>query len=181
MIKKPEDEIRFGELLKDPLRLFGWIFPYFIILILLLGIYFVKNLSNLSFNAQDSVLPDSAGMKKEIPVKMGSATESNQIPVKLAESKLAEEDSSFNERLDTFKKSISDAAGNPGAELFKRSASDLNKVFTSFVRSGSAQGFEKFTSTVLADPVNTGYKPSVARFSEEEWKALYGYLKSETM
>jgi len=70
MIKKPEDEIRFGELLKDPLRLFGWIFPYFIILILLLGIYFVKNLSNLSFNAQDAVLPDSAGMKKEIPVKM---------------------------------------------------------------------------------------------------------------
>lgn len=71
--KKLEDEIKFKELLKDPIRLFGWIFPYFFIILLLLGIYYVGNLSNLSFNEQLVSAPDSTNMKNEIPVKKGGA------------------------------------------------------------------------------------------------------------
>jgi len=71
--KKLEDEIKFKELLKDPIRLFGWIFPYFFIILLLLGIYYVGNLSNLSLNEQPVGAPDSINIKKEIPVKKGGA------------------------------------------------------------------------------------------------------------
>ncbi|NJD21362.1 MAG: cytochrome c [Melioribacter sp.] len=71
--KKLEDEIKFKELLKDPIRLFGWIFPYFFIILLLLGIYYVGNLSTLSFNEQLVGAPDSINIKKEIPVKKGGA------------------------------------------------------------------------------------------------------------
>ncbi len=69
--KKLEDEIKFKELLKDPLRLFGWIFPYFFIILLLFGIYYVGNLSNISFNEQIVSAPDTTNIKKEIPLKKG--------------------------------------------------------------------------------------------------------------
>lgn len=71
--KKLEDEIKFRELLKDPIRLFGWVFPYFFIILLLLGIYFVGNLSDLSFNEQLVGAPDSTNIKQEIPTKKGGA------------------------------------------------------------------------------------------------------------
>ena len=66
-----EDEIKFKELLKDPIRLFGWIFPYFLVMILLLGIFYVNHLSALSFNEQPYGVPDTTNMKKVIPIKKG--------------------------------------------------------------------------------------------------------------
>jgi mono/diheme cytochrome c family protein len=69
--KKLEDEIKFKELFRDPLRLFGWVFPYFIIVILILGIYFAKNLTGISFNEQSVSIPDTTNVKKEIPMKKG--------------------------------------------------------------------------------------------------------------
>ena len=66
-----EDEIKFRELLKNPIRLFGWVFPYFLVIILLLGIYYVQHLSNLSFNSVPVSVPDSTNIKKEIPMKKG--------------------------------------------------------------------------------------------------------------
>ncbi len=69
--KKLEDEIKFGKLLKEPIRLFGWVFPYFFAIILLIGIYYVQHLSNLSFNEVPVSVPDSTNMKKEIPIKKG--------------------------------------------------------------------------------------------------------------
>ncbi len=69
--KKPEDEIKFRELLKNPIRLFGWIFPLFLVLILALGIYFVKHLNDISFNVQTVDVPDSTFIKKDIEMKKG--------------------------------------------------------------------------------------------------------------
>lgn len=69
--KKPEDELKFRELLKDPIRLFGWVFPYFLVIILMLGIYFVQHLSTWSFNSIPVSAPDSTNVKKEIPMKKG--------------------------------------------------------------------------------------------------------------
>lgn len=69
--KKLEDEIKFKELLKDPIRLFGWVFPYFFIILLLLGIYYVGNLSDLSFNEQHVSAPDTTNIRQEVPLKKG--------------------------------------------------------------------------------------------------------------
>lgn len=43
-IQKPEDELNFENLLKNPIRLFGIIYPYFAILIIAGGMYWVYNL-----------------------------------------------------------------------------------------------------------------------------------------
>ncbi|MCX6168078.1 MAG: cytochrome c [Ignavibacteriales bacterium] len=72
--KKPEDEINFKELLKNPIRLFGWIFPLFLVLILVLGIYFVKHLNEISFNVQTVGITDSTLIKKDIELKRGGVT-----------------------------------------------------------------------------------------------------------
>lgn len=69
--KKPEDELKFKDLLKNPIRLFGWVFPLFFVLILALGIYFIKNLNEISYNVQAVGLVDSTLIKKEIETKKG--------------------------------------------------------------------------------------------------------------
>ncbi|MEW6701282.1 MAG: cytochrome c [Bacteroidota bacterium] len=79
--KKPEDEIKFRELLKDPLRLFGWVYPYFLIILLVLGIFFVKNLTAVSFNEQPVSVPDTVNVKKEIMMKKGGAATSVDFEV----------------------------------------------------------------------------------------------------
>ncbi len=63
---KFEDEIKFRELLKNPVRLFGWFFPYFLLILLIGGIYFGQNLINISFNEMPVGLKDSSIVKKEI-------------------------------------------------------------------------------------------------------------------
>lgn len=74
--KKPEDELKFRELLKNPLRLFGWVFPLFFVIILLFGIYFVTNLNQISFNEQAVGLDDTTNIKKDIELKKGSISAS---------------------------------------------------------------------------------------------------------
>jgi len=69
--KKPEDELKFRELLKNPIRLFGWVFPLFFVIILMLGIYFVTNLNQISFNEQAVGITDTTNVKKEIPMVKG--------------------------------------------------------------------------------------------------------------
>ncbi|AFN73284.1 Cytochrome c subfamily, putative [Melioribacter roseus P3M-2] len=63
---KVEDEIKFRELLKNPVRLFGWFFPYFLLILLMAGIYFGHNLITISFNEQPVGVKDSSIVKKEI-------------------------------------------------------------------------------------------------------------------
>ncbi|MGK9477189.1 c-type cytochrome [Melioribacter sp. OK-6-Me] len=63
---KFEDELKFRELLKNPVRLFGWFFPYFLLILLIGGIYFGQNLINISFNEMPAGLKDSTIVKKEI-------------------------------------------------------------------------------------------------------------------
>lgn len=49
-----QDEINFKELFRSPARLFGYIYFYILIIIVAIGIYFVKNLSTINKN---SILP----------------------------------------------------------------------------------------------------------------------------
>ena len=72
--KKIEAELDFKELIKSPTRLFGLIYPYFFFLFLVVGIYFVKNLNNLTFNEVPAILTDSLynGVLPDVEVKKGS-------------------------------------------------------------------------------------------------------------
>lgn len=70
--KKLEDEINFENVLTNPLRMFGWVFVIFVLLILVLGIYYVKNLGEISKNVQPTGLQiDSANVKTELVSKKG--------------------------------------------------------------------------------------------------------------
>lgn len=73
MEKRPNDEIVFSELLKDPKRLFGLSYIYFLVIGLVLGIYFM-----LSFNVitRNVIMPvvnvDSAAAVTDIPMVRSS-------------------------------------------------------------------------------------------------------------
>jgi len=69
--KKYEAEIDFKSLLKNPLRLFGFIFPFFIFLIILLGIFYVKHINEISLNAQPVNYPVIDLKVKQIEMKKG--------------------------------------------------------------------------------------------------------------
>lgn len=69
--KKYEAEIDFKSVLKNPLRLFGLIFPFFIFLFVVLGIFYIKNLNNISSNAQPVNYPAIDLSVKQIEMKKG--------------------------------------------------------------------------------------------------------------
>lgn len=70
--RKLEDEINFKDVFTNPLRMFGWIFPLFVIIIIGFGIFYVKHLSDISFNEQPvGLVIDSTYLKKEIELKKG--------------------------------------------------------------------------------------------------------------
>jgi len=72
--KKYEPELEFGALLKSPSRLFGWIFPYFAVLFLIVGIFFIKNLDHLTFNEVPAIYTDTLYSRTlpDVEVKKGS-------------------------------------------------------------------------------------------------------------
>jgi hypothetical protein len=69
--KKVEEEIKFLDLLKSPIRLFGWVFVYMFLIVLALGIYFAENITTISFNEQPISPPDFTNVKLELFEKKG--------------------------------------------------------------------------------------------------------------
>lgn len=68
---KFETEIDFKALPKSPSRLFGWIFPYYLVLFVIVGIYFVKHMDDSSFNAVPAIYTDSLVINANVEVKQG--------------------------------------------------------------------------------------------------------------
>ncbi len=66
-----ETEIDFMSLLKSPSRLFGLIFPYYALLFLIVGIYFVKHMDFASFNKVPANYTDSLAITANVEVKKG--------------------------------------------------------------------------------------------------------------
>jgi mono/diheme cytochrome c family protein len=69
--KLPEDEIKFSELLKNPKRLFGFSFVYFLLILVIAGIFYVKNIDEISYNAVPISYIDSLNIERDIPQKEG--------------------------------------------------------------------------------------------------------------
>ena len=68
--KKYEPELNFKDLLKNPIRLFGWIYPLIVLLMLGVGIFYVKHLDNIGKNTYSPLLTDSSFIKKDIDIEM---------------------------------------------------------------------------------------------------------------
>lgn len=69
--KRIEPEINFKNLLKNPLRLFGWVYPAVIIVIIILGIFYVKNINDVSFNTMPVINYDSLMTVPDLAEKKG--------------------------------------------------------------------------------------------------------------
>lgn len=69
--KHIEDEINFKNLLKNPLRLFGWVYPYIVGIILVIGIFYIKNLDQISFNTVPPKISETKFVK-DVEQKKGS-------------------------------------------------------------------------------------------------------------
>lgn len=69
--KNIETEIDFLALPKTPSRLFGWIFPYYAVLFVITGIFFVKTMNFSSFNSVPAVYTDSLEISADVKVKKG--------------------------------------------------------------------------------------------------------------
>jgi len=68
---KFETEIDFKSLPKSPSRMFGWIFPYYLVLFLIVGIFFVKNMDFASNNSVPANYTDSLQIDVNVDVKKG--------------------------------------------------------------------------------------------------------------
>ncbi len=108
--RKPEDEINFKDVFTNPLRMFGWIFPIFVILLIAMGIFYVKHLSDISFNVQPvGLVVDSTYIKKEIEMKKGGI--SPAVDLLLIEKPTQE---FINKGKDLFKANCSSCHGENG-------------------------------------------------------------------
>ncbi|MFH1197330.1 MAG: cytochrome c [bacterium] len=68
---KIEEEIDFRALVKNPIRLYGWIYPFILLLLLAAGIWYAQHLNQIPINSQPVVNFDSLNIVKDIPQKKG--------------------------------------------------------------------------------------------------------------
>ncbi|HRP01534.1 MAG TPA: cytochrome c [Candidatus Kapabacteria bacterium] len=71
--KRPEDEINFSNLLKNPMRLIGLIFPITLILIIAVGMYWVYNMDSAFLNRIPDVKLKRDTVATELVQKKGAA------------------------------------------------------------------------------------------------------------
>lgn len=68
---KYRDEIDFKDLLNNPIRLFGFVFPVILILIVMVGIFYVKSMDDISYNNISKELPTSVEVA-DLEMKKGA-------------------------------------------------------------------------------------------------------------
>ena len=69
--RKIESEINFLALLKNPIRLFGLVYIYFIVVALGIGIFFVESMDQISYNTVPGTSLDTLNIVREIETKVG--------------------------------------------------------------------------------------------------------------
>lgn len=68
---KYKDEIDFKEILKNPVRLYGWFFILFLVVTVAGGVFYVKHMDNVSFNAVPVGLENPKKIIPAVPKKKG--------------------------------------------------------------------------------------------------------------
>lgn len=74
-----EDEINFLEVLKNPVRWFGIIYPYFLVIIILGGVFYYNHMSRAYRNTVPPSVADSANVFSDIQPVKGSVSEGINI------------------------------------------------------------------------------------------------------
>ncbi|MBU2506422.1 MAG: cytochrome c [Bacteroidetes bacterium] len=69
--KKIESEISFKNLIKNPVRLFGLSYFYFFVLLLVVGVFYTNNISDISFNNHPISNLDSLNIERDILEEKG--------------------------------------------------------------------------------------------------------------
>ena len=69
--RKIESEIDFKALLKNPIRLFGLVYIYFIVIALAIGLYYLDVMNSTSFNTVPGTSLDTLNIVREIDTKVG--------------------------------------------------------------------------------------------------------------
>jgi mono/diheme cytochrome c family protein len=306
--RKLEDEINFKDAFTNPMRMFGWVFISFIGLILVLGIYYVNKLGDISSNVQPTgLLTDSANVKTELITRKGGISPAvdlaivkdpkpdfiangkklfdanckachgdngmgdgqggvalnpkprnfhaadgwtngrnidlmyktlqegiakngmaayeylapadrfaiisyirtlaafppikdeelkslddeyqlskgivvpSQISVASAKTNLINDNSFVSKKVENAKTLLASTKDSFGALLLNKVALNKDKLFTAFINQAENQSAENFILTVIANPINSGFKPTVVQLSKEDFKLLYDYLKTVTM
>lgn len=70
--ERPEDEINFSNLLKNPIRLFGLIYPLSFVLLIVIGMYWVYNMDYAYLNRIPAAKLARDTVATEIPMQKGS-------------------------------------------------------------------------------------------------------------
>ncbi len=78
---RPEDEINYKNLLKDPVRLFAIVYPYILILFVVAGVYWAVNMDYAYKNTHPKVKLARDTVAPEIPVQHGSIMEGVDVKV----------------------------------------------------------------------------------------------------
>ena len=101
-----------------------------------------------------------------------------QIPIKKALSLIQKEHASEATRIQETALQIP-ASNNSGADLLNSVSIDENKVVTSVTHmKKGVKSVDDFIKIVSADPIRSGFKPSVIRLSTNEWTKIYHYIFS---
>jgi len=69
--KRIESELNFMALLKNPIRLFGLVYIYFFVILLVIGVYFTHSIDTTSFNTVPGTALDTLNIVREIETKVG--------------------------------------------------------------------------------------------------------------
>ncbi|MGE5363694.1 MAG: c-type cytochrome [Bacteroidota bacterium] len=78
--QKLEEEIDFTEVIKTPMRWFGLVYPYFAVVMLLVGLYYIDSMDMIYLNKTAPALLDSVNTFKDASaVKTGRATAAADI------------------------------------------------------------------------------------------------------
>ncbi|MBX3044588.1 MAG: cytochrome c [Candidatus Kapabacteria bacterium] len=80
-INRPEDEIKYENLPKNPMRLFGIVYPYFAVLIIIGGLYWVYNLDWAYKNSLKPVVLQRDTVAEPLVMKSGSIMEGVDVKV----------------------------------------------------------------------------------------------------
>jgi len=103
----------------------------------------------------------------------------NQIPVKMAEEKILEENKILNEKIDFITKTIINEKNEKGALVFNKMSFDVKSSVTALAYyikwNENESAFVKFVSV---NPVAKGFNTSLNGITSEEWGVVFQYLKN---
>jgi len=134
-------------------------------------IHYIRTLADYPEITDDQI----NGMNQQYNLTEG-VIKPNKIPVVKAVNLMIENHKGINQKIIDAKSRIEYLKDtNDGASLLLKYTFDLNKVIHSYNQSHGIT-LNNFIYSVTMSPISKGYKPSINRLNQQEWKAIYDFL-----